>query len=576
MNSILRIFAAALVLAASHASAADRPNILLICIDDLRTQLGCYGDKVVKSPNIDRLSEQGVIFDRCYVQVAVCNPSRASMMTGLRPATLNCYTLPYHFRETKPDAVTMPQYLRSQGYHVEGYGKIFHNPWQDPRSWDRPHQFGSGDYRHYDAKQKAFIEKVRESLPGDDWRKSNLRGPATNAPDITDEQHPDGAMTSRVIERIRKLKDGDKPFFVAAGLILPHLPWCPPKKYWDMYDREKLPLASNPDLPKGVPPVELGTNYEFSHYADLIDFPTPTGGRVSEKEARRLIHGYLASVSFADAQVGRLLGALDEMGLAEDTVVVLWSDHGYKLGEHGGWGKMTNLELDTRVPFIIRDPKAKANGKRCGRLVETVDLFPTLCELAGVKVPGFLEGKSAAALLEDPAADHIGAAFSQYVYRPLIGNSIRTAEWRYTEWREMKDGSVKERVLYDHRRDDSEDVNVADQHPEIIAKLQAELNKTLPPSPVSLRAKVHSKAGGPKTSLEFVNQHDGVVRLTWIDPSGRRGRHWDIGKDGVQPMGSFVGHVFVAESLDGHYFETITVKKLQKDGPAVIELGKTD
>lgn len=549
----------------AHAETGKHPNVLLICIDDLRPQLGCYGDKLVKSPNIDRLSASGVTFDNCYVQVAVCNPSRASMMTGLRPNTLKCWTLDYHFRETLPDATTMPQYLREHGYHVEGYGKIFHNPWQDPRSWDLRHRFGRGDWTHYSDEQKTMIEDVRASLPDDAWQKSSLRGPVTNNPDIKDSEHPDGDMARIVCDRLEALKGSDKPFFLAAGFILPHLPWCPPKKYWDLYDRSQLPLAENPYVPKNTPAVALGKNYEFHHYADSIHFPSPIEGKISEEKARRMIHGYLASTSFVDTQIGLIIDTLEKEGLAENTIVVLWSDHGYKLGEHNGWGKMTNFEIDTRVPFIIRDPRAKANGQRSQQLVETLDIFPTICELAGVPVPSFTEGKSAARLLDKPSAEHLNAAYSQYFYQPLIGNSIRTKEWRYTEWCNMKDGSVKHRVLYDHRSNNDENENVVVQHPEVIAQLQEQLRKVLPNQPVNMLPKVHSSKAGKKVTVQFHNQHPGTTRLTWISPGGRRDRTYDLESGETQKLNSFAGHIFVAESLDGKYVETITLTESSQD-----------
>ncbi len=548
----------------------SEPNVLLICVDDLRTELGCYGSKIVISPNIDRFSASGVTFDNCYVQVAVCNPSRASMMTGLRPDTLGCWTLDYHFRETKPEAVTLPQYLRRHGYHAEGYGKIFHNPWPDPRSWSRRHRFGPGNWNHYSGEQEDFVARVKDSLPDDDWRKGNLRGPITNAPDIEDGEHPDAAMADIVVERLAALKGGDEPFFLAAGFILPHLPWCPPKKYWDLYDRDSLPLADHRELPRDIPDVALGTNYEFTHYADAIDTPAPLTGEVSDETARRFRHAYLASVSFVDAQIGRILEALDANELGEKTVVVLWSDHGYKLGEHRGWGKMTNSEFDTRIPFIVRDPRAEANGQRCERLVETLDLFPTLCELAGVAAPGFTEGKSFAPLLDDPDAEHIDAAYSQYIYKPLIGASVRTEDWRYTEWRKMETGAVEHTELYDHRADDhAEDTNLAGTHPEIEAVLAERLRRVLPAGPVELLPEIHSAKGDEKISVEFVNRHSGEVRLTWISPQGKRAQEYNLAKGRTRTINTFVGHVFVAESLDGRYHEIHTVDGDESE----IELG---
>ena len=559
MKSMLLILLAALSLPTDVSAQPQSPNILLICIDDLRPELGCYGASHVISPNIDRLSASGVTFDRCHVQVAVCNPSRASMLTGLRPDTLGCWTLRFHFRETKPEAVTLPQYLRQHGYTAEGYGKIFHNPWQDPQSWSRPHEWGGKSYTNYTDEQRALIEQVRKTLPDDSWQRDTLRGPITNDPDIRDEDHSDGAMAEKVVDRIRALKNPEQPFFLAAGFVLPHVPWCPPRKYWDMYDRDKLPLAPNPEPPVDAPAVALGNNSEFRHYADTTDLPAPLDGTASEAQARRYRHGYLAAVTFVDAQVGKILDALDQEGLADNTIVVLWADHGYKLGEHNGWGKMTNFEIDTRIPFIIRDPRAKANGQRSKRLIETLDIFPTVCELAGLPAPDFTEGHSAAGLLNNPDADHIPAAFSQYIYAPLIGNSIRTNDWRYTEWRQMSDGTVEHRELYDHRTDDGENRNVFAQHPEIAAELQRQLRETIPPHPVKLQPQIHSRRGVDKRAVEFVNRHPGPVRVSWINPAGARALVFDVAPGQTHKVNSYVGHVFVAESLDGRYHEILTI-----------------
>lgn len=550
----------AVVLApAAFGATAAKPNILLICVDDLRPELGCYGASYIKSPNIDRLAKESVTFDRCYVQVAVCNPSRASFLSGLRPNTLNCWSLPYHFRETRPDTVTLPQYLRANGYTAEGYGKIYHNPWQDPQSWSREHQWGDGDWYNYSPEQKKLIAEVRKTLPADDWRKTSLRGPITNAPDIADEQHPDGSMTRMVIDRLKALKDSDKPFFLAAGYILPHAPWCPPKKYWDMYDRAKLPLATNTSIPKNAPAVALGTNYEMRHYADNVNFPAPLDGSPDEATARRIRHGYFAGITFVDTQIGRLLDALKAEGLADNTIVVFWSDHGYKLGEHNAWGKMTDFEIDTRIPFIVHDPRAKANGRRVPGLVETLDIFPTVCELAGVPVPAYLEGKSFAPLLNAPETPHLDAAYSQYIYAPLIGDSVRTTAWRYVEWRDMKDGAVKFRELYDHRASDEENDNVVDANPGVAAQMRTLLDKKLPPHPVSELPAIHSPAGGEKLAVKFVNRHAGTVRVSWIDARGRRALEFDVPAGKSHALNSRVGHIFVAEALDGSYVERFTL-----------------
>ncbi|PQO35608.1 DUF229 domain-containing protein [Blastopirellula marina] len=541
------------------ADRAGHPNVLLICVDDLRPELGCYGAAHVRSPNIDRLANSGVTFDRCYVQVAVCNPSRASTFTGIRPDRLGVWTLPVHFREASPNAVTLPQHLSRHGYVCEGFGKIFHNPWQDPRSWTSPHRWGQGSFTHYTDEQKDFTRQVKESLPTGDWRKENLRGLISNAPEIEDDEHPDGDMTRIVAERLAELSEQDEPFFLAVGYVLPHLPWCPPKRWWDQYDRSQLPLAENPNPPTGAPPVALGDNYELSHYADMTNMPTPLDPGLSEAEARRFRHAYYAAVSFVDAQIGRLLQTLRDNQLADDTIVVLWSDHGWKLGEHNAWGKMTNFEIDTRIPLLIYDPRAAGNGERCSQIIESLDLYPTLCELTGTPIPSDVDGKSAAHLLSDPTAAHAGVAFSQYVRDRMMGRAIRTDRWRYVEWRTLADAELKHRELYDQENDPGENHNVVEQHPEIAAKLKKSLDEVLVPRPISLVPAIHSAAGGKKMQVRWANEYEGPVRITWISPRGERRVQIDLKQGESRQIGSFVGHRFAVESEDGKYHEVVEV-----------------
>lgn len=567
---ILKLNAICLLVIASVASVPvialgdapeDRLNVLLICVDDLRPELGCYGMPYVHSPNIDRLAASGVAFDRCHVQVAVCNPSRASTWTGIRPDRLGTWTLTIHFRESMPDAVTLPQYLRRFGYTCEGYGKIFHNPWQDPRSWDKPHQWGNAGFGNYTPEQRAFTKQVMETLPESDWRYNNLRGPITNAPDIADDQHADGAMTLLAIDRLKDLAKKDQPFFLAVGYVLPHLPWTPPKKYWDKYDRNTLPLAENPNPPEGAPEYSIGNNGELSHYADMIDMPTPYSGSLPESESRRLRHAYFAAISYVDAQIGRLLDSIEQNDLAGNTAIVLWSDHGYKLGEHNGWGKMTNFTIDTHIPMIIRSPRAKANGQRCNQLIESLDLYPTICDVAGVPVPDFIDGKNAAHLLDDPSAVHKDAVFSQYIRGQLMGNSILTDKWRYVEWRSMADGSIEAQELYDQNADAAENKNVVDQYPNVITRLQERLKSVLAPHPIKLVPHVHSRRGGAPINITWVNEHPGVVRVTWIRPNGRRHVTFDMPPGSKRANSTFIGHVFSVESLDGKYDEIVTINK---------------
>lgn len=541
---------------------AGSPNILFISIDDLRPELGSYGADHMITPHIDRLSSRGVTFDRCYVQVAVCNPSRASLMTGLRPDTSRVYTLSQHFREYLPDVVTLPQHLSAHGYTSHGFGKIYHNPWQDPRSWDVPHTWAeSGDFTHYSPEQKAFRNEVAANLPEDSWLRTGLRGMSTNAPDVKDEQHSDGAMTLQAIDRMDQLASGDEPFFLAVGYILPHLPWCPPKRYWDLYDRDAIPMPANAQPPEGSPDYAVGTSYELSHYADMVGLPTPHEGTISEAETRRLRHGYFASVSFIDQQVGLLLKALKDKGLDQNTVVVLWSDHGYKLGEYNAWTKMTNYEIDTRIPMIVYDPRAKANGQRARGLVETLDLYPTLCDLAGIPAPAHTEGRSFAPMLDDASASTRDAAFSQYIQQGNMGNSIRTDRWRYVEWRQIADGEVVARELYDHDTDPQETRSVLDEYPAIAERLSKQMAMTLDTGPVDLRAPIRSDQGGESVKVRWLNRYPGVVRVTWINQDGyRRHRGLELGPGDMKTIGTTVGHVFSVESLDGRYHALVRVQ----------------
>jgi iduronate 2-sulfatase len=545
---------------AQTEATVQHPNILFISIDDLRPELGCYGAEHMITPNIDALSAKGVTFDRAYVQVAVCNPSRASTFTGMRPDRLHVYTLRQHFRETVPDVVTLPQYLRSHGYTSHGLGKIFHNPWQDPRSWSVPHTWTKASFTNYSPEQLAFRRKVDQSLPDDTWFKGNLRGPITNAPEIDDSDHADGRMTRVAMDRLEQLSAGDEPFFLAVGYLLPHLPWCPPKSWWDRYDRDALPMLENTYPPKDSPKVASDTSYEISHYADMIDMPTPYTGTLSEARTRRLRHGYFAAVSFIDAQVGLLMKKLDDLGLAGNTIVVLWSDHGYKLGEHNGWGKMTNYEIDTRIPMIILDPRAKANGQRTTRIVESLDLYPTLCELAGLPTPKHAEGKSMVPLLNDTTADHTGVAFSQYTRNGLMGNAMRTDRWHYIEWRRLTDGGLEHRELYDHKSDPQENQNVVTAHDKLADQLAQRMAKTLKTGAIDLRGQVRSEKGDQRVSMQWINRYNGQVRITWINTLGHRQNVVSMNANDTREFNTTIGHAFAVESIDGKYFEVVRIK----------------
>ena len=555
------LFAVALSVVAVTAMA--KPNILFIAVDDLRPSIGCYGDVLAVTPNLDRLAKRGVRFGQAHCQVAVCNPSRASLMTGLRPDMLGVWTLPIHFREAKPKAVTLPQWLRRHGYTAVGHGKIYHNPTPDPQSWSEPIRPVQTERGYADSWQ-ARIREVQAKLPDDDWRKNNLRGPATAAPVIDDHKLVDGARTNLAIEDLRRLGQAEKPFFLALGFIRPHLAWISPRKYWDLHDPKTLPVITDGEVTPHTPPYALSNSYELTHYMDLIDFPKPWDEqRVSDTLARRLMHAYYASVSYVDAQIGRLLKALDEEGLVENTIIVLWSDHGWKLGEHNGWGKMSNYEIDTRVPFIIAAPGLETAGQATDTPVELLDIFPTLCDLTGIDTPDFVQGESLLPLLKNPTAKPDRVAHSQY-YRnyddgEYMGYAMRTRTHRFVEWREFDTGRVTARELYDHRENHTEAVNVIGNAPEeLVAYLTSRLLKTHPRRRLQMVPAVHSNPnrGRLPAPIKFANRTDSDILVYAISPQGRRTRRPSVVKPGgTKQINARIGGVFVVESRDGTIHE---------------------
>lgn len=548
---------------ATVPEAADRPNILFIAVDDLRPSLGCYGDRHAISPNIDRLAGRGVQFNRAYCQVAVCNPSRASLMTGLRPDTLGVWTLPIHFREAKPDAITLPQWFRIFGYHAVSHGKIFHNPTPDPQSWSEPIRQLP---RLPSAVPENTLQRIRDAqakLPADDWRKNNLRGPSTAAPELRDEDLIDGARTNLAIEDLRRLAKDDQPFFLAMGYIRPHLAWIAPKKYWDMHDPTSLPVVLDGRVTPDTPPYALSDSYEMTHYVDLVDFPKPWDERrIDESQARHLMHAYYACVSFIDAQIGRLLNELENLGVAENTIVVLWSDHGWKLGEFNGWGKMTNYEIDTRVPLIIAGPGVSGGARKSEELAELVDLFPTLCDLAGIDTPAFVEGTSLAPHLSDPGVSVNDAAFSQYYRkfdeREYIGYAMRTDSYRLVQWRDFATGEVTAHELYDHRNDHGETENIADSvDPVVMEQLTEQLIQSHPRRRLRMTPAIHSNPnpGRWRADLVFRNELQSDAMVYPISPSGRRGGAKLVSPGDEVTIAARIGGVYVVESRDGTIHE---------------------
>jgi len=490
--SFRRLFAALLLVlvglaAASGSSRARaesrRPlNVLMIAVDDLKPALGCYGDPLAQSPHIDRLAARGLVFNRAYCQQAVCSPSRNSLLTGRRPDTIKIYDLPTHFRTTLPDVVTLPQQFMQHGYHTEGMGKIYHTGrgnYDDVYSWSIPswpeRMRGPIPRERGQAGGAPPVASPAPAPPRQPTRRE--RGPAYAAPDVADDDLFDGKLANHAIERLRALKGEGKPFFMAVGFHKPHLPFVAPKRYWDRHDPTKFSLPQVKTLPEGAPAYVGNGMGELRQYAG-----TPLRGPVPDEMARSLIHGYYASVSYMDAQLGKVLGELDRLGLRESTIVVLWGDHGWHLGDHGLWTKHTPFEQATRAPLILSVPGMKSAGRRTDALVEFVDLYPTLCELAGVPSGSGLEGTSLAPLLSQPGRAWKRAAFSQWPKNlpgqgPGMGHSIRTERYRLTEWT-APGKDYRQVELYDYEKDPLETVNLAGrpEHADRVEQLTKQLH----------------------------------------------------------------------------------------------------
>jgi len=444
-------------------SAATRtrrsPNVLFIAIDDLRPALGCYGDNVAITPNIDQLAGRGAVFARAYCQLAVCSPSRLSLMTGRRPDTIRVWDLGTHFRTAMPDVVTLPQHFRNHGYHTQSIGKIYHGngkPSKDPPSWSvQPayDQIGSADVRY----------ALPKNLHG-----RGLKRSASESADVDDGVYLDGIVCDAAERAIENLAAEEKLFFLAVGFRKPHLPFCAPKKYWDLYGRDRIPLPEYAKHPQDAPELAVRSWKELEGYTDI-----PADGQLTGEKVKELRHGYYACVSYVDALVGRLLKKLKQTQLAENTVVVLWGDHGYHLGEQGLWTKANNYELSTRVPLIMSVPGQKNAGAKSGALVEFVDVYPTLADICGLVAPTGIEGISLKPLLAEPDRPWKKAVFSQYPrasdshrhrgHGDIMGYALRTERYRYVEWQEWETKKVVARELYDHESDPHETRNVAGQ-----------------------------------------------------------------------------------------------------------------
>lgn len=445
-------------LKADKTTKKNNYNVLFIISDDLRPQLGCYGETHMVTPHIDRLASQGMLCERSYCQQALCAPSRASLLTGLRPDSTKIYGLKTPVQDQLPNHITLPAHFKKNGYETISLGKIFHHYLDSPASWSKTPRWIKGP-EYATAEGLRLVNENRKLNPSLKW---DIGAPFEMA-DLPDNLYKDGKITDYALQELERLKA--KRFFLCVGYIKPHLPFSVPQKYWDLYDPLKFKLPNNP-----FPPAHASA-YSLIDYQELKSFmgiPKEKNRPIPEAMVRRLIHGYYASVSFIDAQVGRLMQELEKLHLKENTIVVLWGDNGWKLGTHGSWCKHSNFEDDTRVPLVISVPGMKTAGKHTKAFVESVDIYPTLCELCGLNLPAQpMEGTSFVPLLVNPDRNWKTAAFSQYprgsmneIENLTMGYAVRTNQYRYVEWRKFKTGLLMERELYDHKTDPGENINV--------------------------------------------------------------------------------------------------------------------
>jgi iduronate 2-sulfatase len=479
------LFVAFFVLPLHLCNAADtkRPNVLLICVDDLKPVLGCYGDRMVKSPNIDRLAKRGLLFESAYCNQAVCAPSRNALLTGSRSTTLGIYNLGTNFRKAVPDAVTLPQYFKQNGWRTEGIGKIFHvghGNTEDIASWSVPHVHEKVvDYAMPQSTSKDQItrEEAYFSNTKLDQIKDLPRGAAFENADVPDNSYADARIGDEAIRRLRAAKEKPgEPLFLAVGFVKPHLPFCAPKKYWDLYDRGAFELPDRRSPPDGAPSYAPQFGGELRQYAGI-----PEKGDLPEDLQRTLIHGYHAALSYMDAQLGRVLDELDRLKMSDNTIIVLWGDHGWHLGDHGMWCKHTNYEQANRIPLLIVAPGTIKKGSRTKALIENVDIYPTLCELAGLPKPNVsqtLDGLSFMPVLRNPkksVKDHVVHVFPR---GPRIGRAVRTDRYRLIEWKPAgAPVETAEFELYDYKSDPAETKNLASEKPKVVKKLRALLAK---------------------------------------------------------------------------------------------------
>ena len=457
-------------------------NVLMILVDDLKPTLGCYGDEVVVSPNIDKLADAGVRFNHAYCNQAVSVASRYNLLTGARSTSTGLYNFGAELRDVYPDAVTLPQFFMQAGYHTEALGKVFHvghGNLNDEASWSIPH--------HHDklieyvvpestgrqlTREEAYFENTKMYFPELPPNHKLPRGSAWESPDVLDGAYVDARVATKAISRLRELKKKpEQPFFMALGFVRPHLPFSVPKKYWDLYDPAKLPMPQYEKDPENAPAMAIKRGGEIDQFKEI-----PAGQYVfPDSITRKLIHGYYASVSYMDTQLGRVIDELKRLEMFDNTIIVLWGDHGWHLGDHGYWTKHTNYEEANHIPLLIVAPGVSTPGTSTDQLIETVDIYPTLAELAGLGkpvAPQPIDGLSMVPVLKDTEKkikDHVYHAFPLGGY---LGRAIRTERYRMVEWKKWNDPNDVVYELYDFKTDPLETKNIASEQPEVLAEMK--------------------------------------------------------------------------------------------------------
>ena len=471
-------------LSISQQTTNEKPkNVLLILVDDLKPTLGCYGDQVAISPNIDKLAAMGIRFNKAYCNQAVSMASRYNLLTGARSTSTGLYNFGSEFRDVYPDAVTLPQFFMKSGYHTEGIGKIFHighGNTNDEASWSIPHHKEKViEYLVPEStgrqltREEAYFENTKMYFPNLPPNRELPRGAAWEAPDVLDDAYGDGRIAAHAISRFRELKKTpDQPFFMALGFARPHLPFCAPKKYWDMYNPAELPMPEYEKDPENAPSMAIKRGGEIDQFT-----PIPAGQYVyPDSLTRKLIHGYYASVSYMDAQLGRIIDELKRLDMLDNTIIVLWGDHGWHLGDHGYWTKHTNYEQANIIPLIMVAPEVAQPGSATDQLAETVDIYPTLTDLAGLGkpvAPQPIDGLSLVSVIKKPDMHIRDHAYHCFNRGGFLGRAIRTDRYRLVEWKHMNNPSLEiVYELYDYQTDPLETKNVANENPNVVGKLK--------------------------------------------------------------------------------------------------------